>query len=101
MPTEDKFSFFSWRPFILWPLGIVILYVLSYGPIVRMQEKGLFSIKNRLVRNFYAPLWWAYGTKTFHKPLGMYLHLWDPDFFDDKNEKITYKRFNVPRQLKQ
>lgn len=81
-PDEDKHSF-NWG-WIAWPCVILFLYGLSLGPALLMQDKGHISPNNQFLRAFYAPLSWAYKDTPFHKPLGMYLHLWVPKYFDGK-----------------
>lgn len=80
-PNEEKHSK-SLPGFIVWPFVILILYVLSVGPVEMMEDKGRISHNNPMLR-IYEPLAWAYMKTPFHKPLGMYLHLWSKHF--DKN----------------
>jgi len=81
MPIEEKFSF-NWRLFILWPVMILLLYVLSNGPIQLMREKGSIQADNKLVLDFYRPLDWAHDYTSLHRLLGMYFHWWVPDWYD-------------------
>jgi hypothetical protein len=89
-PIEEKHSF-NWQAFILWPFLILVLYVLSLGPVEMMTARGIISSApgdsvNELLYGFYTPLRWAYGHKPLHKPLGMYLHLWAPRLFDKNGD---------------
>ena len=84
-PDEDKHSI-NWGALILWPFVILILYVLSSGPFSMMMDKSASSRSNQIARKFYAPLGWAYDETPLHKPLGMYMHLWAPEFFDKNGE---------------
>ncbi len=77
---EGKHSI-NWG-FILWPLVILILYVLSFGPIMLMMDKGRISSNSKLEQKIYKPWFWAYHNTPLHKPMGMYLHLWTPHLFD-------------------
>ena len=70
---EEKHSF-NWRAFVLWPCVVLILYVLSAGPMVRLWEKG--SVSDDLMSALYSPVNWAYSRTFLHKPIGLYLHLW-------------------------
>jgi hypothetical protein len=83
MPKKKKRSI-GWG-WILWPCVILVLYVLSVGPVVMIagRKKPVPHFAARIaVRRFYAPLGWAYESKFFHKPLGKYLHLWAPALYD-------------------
>lgn len=80
-PAEEKHSI-PWTGFIVWPFVILILYVLSIGPVAIMSDKGLISHNNEFIWKFYKPLGWAYLNTPLHRPLGMYLHLWVPKHFD-------------------
>ena len=82
---EDKHSF-NWRVFILWAFVILLFYVLSAGPVVKMEQKGIISPDNKFVKTFYAPFTWAYTHTLLRKPLGMYQHLWVPEWFDKEGE---------------
>jgi hypothetical protein len=84
-PKEAKHSI-NWGALILWPIVILILYVLSSGPVSMIMEKSASSRSNQLARKFYAPLGWAYDNTPLHKPLGMYAHLWAPEFFDKNGD---------------
>ena len=76
-----------WTGFIVWPFVLLLLYVLSVGPVVMMNDRGRISLNNTFVWNFYSPLDWAYEETLFHKPLGIYLHLWSKRF--EKNGELT------------
>jgi|SRR5580698_330124 hypothetical protein len=85
-PIEEKHSF-NWRAFILWPFLIVLLYVLSFGPVVRMLNKTPFKPPNRLAESFYWPVELTYHNTFLHRPLGMYFHLWDPGMYDENGDE--------------
>jgi hypothetical protein len=86
-PKEKHSAFLP--GFIVWPLLVLLLYVLSYGPIMMMYAKGHISPANQIVWKFYTPIDWAYVRTPLHKPLGMYLHLWVPEIFK-KNGDLGY-----------
>ncbi|MGO8930966.1 MAG: hypothetical protein ACLQU3_29270 [Limisphaerales bacterium] len=72
---------------LCWLAVVVMLYVLSAGPLVMMQEKQLIrynTIEGPVIIAVYFPLSWAYKNTLLHQPLGMYLHLWAPRNFDSK-----------------
>jgi hypothetical protein len=75
--AEDKGSRSAWG-FILWPLLVVMLYVLSSGPASLLFRKGILIDKARFI---YLPLDWAYFYTPLWRPLGMYWHLWSPSEF--------------------
>ena len=74
-PPGTKRSLF-WIYFVLTPVIVLLLYVLSIGPVAMMQSNGTISLKNQFVKTLYTPLGWAYYKTPLHKPLGMYMHLW-------------------------
>jgi hypothetical protein len=82
---EEKFSF-NWRIFILWPFVILLLYVLSLGPVVGMQAKQRDWYFGPALSVFYMPLEWTYEKTPLQKPLGMYLRLWAPEYFTKEGE---------------
>jgi hypothetical protein len=75
---------FNWRAWILWPALMVIVYLLSFGPVLmvlnKRENQGLPD--PRIVDLLYAPWIWTYTSTPFHKPLGIYMHFWDPKEFD-------------------
>jgi hypothetical protein len=84
-PKDEKHSM-NWGALILWPVVVLILYILSTGPVAMMEEKGRISHSNEFMRVFYMPWTWAYKGTPLHKPLGLYLHLWLPKHFDKKGD---------------
>src|SRR5436189_5206690 len=81
--------------YVVWGLLALMLYVLSSGPVVRLMHqrqtkkfqklapgaKGIdMTLLDNVVGFIYGPLNWAYNTDTFHKPLGLYWHLWSRSF---------------------
>jgi hypothetical protein len=77
--------------YVVWGFGIVVVYLLSAGPIAKADEKRMFSPSMREVvfSYVYAPWTWAYVHTPLRKPLGMYLHVWVPSQFDRQGEPIT------------
>lgn len=58
-------------------LGLPLLYVLSTGPIVLLEEKTHGSLVSAdFVVTFYAPLIWLHQHTFFKEPLELYLSLW-------------------------
>ena len=61
--------------YVVWAFVAGMEYVLSSGPVYRWCPA---------LGGLYQPLWWIYyhtRSTPFHKPLGMYWHLWRPDMF--------------------
>jgi hypothetical protein len=85
-PTEAKrLSFWS---FIAWPAIVLVVYVLSVGPLVVMDEKGLLKGKTgELLGRIYAPLMWIYEETPLHKPLKWYVNLWTGRFEHKRKAK--------------
>jgi hypothetical protein len=84
-PAGTKRSFF-WTYFVLMPVVVLILYMLSIGPVAMMSKKGSIWPKSQFVRNLYIPLGWAYNETPLHKPLGMYMHLWLPERYEKNGD---------------
>ena len=88
-PAEEKHSI-NGGAIILWAAVILLGYFLSIGPVVMLVDKKMIAPTNKLVI-FYRPLERLYGQTLFHKPLGMYLHLWSARF-DGKGNENHYAR---------
>jgi hypothetical protein len=89
IPTEAKRSV-NWWSLVLWPFMILVLYVLSSGPVLMLMEKRRIAPDNRFFEVFYTPLDWAYTETPLRKPLGIYLHLWTDVY--DKNGEIRIEK---------
>ena len=83
--TEAKKSRGLGSYVVCWFL-VVMLYVLSSGPVQLLIQKRLLP---RDVFWIYQPVGWLYEHTPLHKPLGMYLHLWDPLTFDTSGDEIN------------
>ncbi|HZQ45766.1 MAG TPA: hypothetical protein VFC07_02040 [Verrucomicrobiae bacterium] len=87
--TAKEKQSIPWMSFVVWPFVILVLYALSVGPIMLVMDKGTISFgAGAFLKKFYGPLEWAYDKTPLHKPLGLYLHLWEPKWFDKKGEPI-------------
>jgi hypothetical protein len=74
--------------FLVWPLAVLVVYMLCIGPFVMLVDKQIVSGKMEDALEFvYAPVEWAYDRTALHKPIGMYLHLWSKRF-DAKGDEI-------------
>ena len=72
----------------MWPLVILVLYALSFGPVVMLVQKGIIHRNYQRIYVLYEPVMWAYEETSLHKPLGMYLHVWAPKVVDKNGELI-------------
>jgi hypothetical protein len=82
--AEDKGSRSPWG-FILWPLLIVVLYFLSSGPALRLEDKGIIREKLLII---YKPLGLvAKNVRLVDRALQLYLHLWCPNLADRDGHK--------------
>ncbi|MGO8930967.1 MAG: hypothetical protein ACLQU3_29275 [Limisphaerales bacterium] len=75
---------------LCWLAVIVVLYVLSIGPVMKITlKKNIGNPAAQFFASFYKPLGWAYANTLLHKPLGIYYHLWIPRVFDSKGNIST------------
>ena len=89
-PVRKKRSF-VWAYFVLMLVMGLLSYALSAGPVMKMRSRGIISPRNQLVNILYHPLGLLYRETPLHKPIGMYLHLWMPEWYD-KNGDEPYRR---------
>jgi len=72
--------------FLCWAMVIFLLYLAGLGPTVWLiRTRGvppMGSMAYKTLTAVYAPVQWMYHDTPLHKPLGMYVHLWDPNDFD-------------------
>jgi len=64
--AEEKHSI-NWGALILWPFVILLLYGLSFGPVMMLAEKKRIT-PNKFVWKFYTPVVWAYFKTPLHWP---------------------------------
>ena len=76
--SEEKSSRSYWG-FVLWPVVVVVLYVLSEGPYMAAARNGLISWNLQLV---YYPLDELIDKVGLERPYGRYLHLWCPEMYN-------------------
>jgi hypothetical protein len=74
--------------YVVWGFVVVIVYVLSSGPMMRYQFRHPWQTIPFEVCRIYSPLIVAYRSKPFHKPIGIYWHLWNIEA-----ELGSYKEF--------
>jgi hypothetical protein len=82
--TSSRGAGWGW---VLWPAVVLLLYVLSIGPVLMMDDKNLIpngSPAGRVLQIVYSPLEWAHENTPLRKPLEMYVHLWVPSLFNRK-----------------
>jgi len=88
-PTAEAKQSRGFSRFFVWPTVILVLYVLSLGPVRFMGVRGMYPLSTKRVMNhIYAPLTWAYNNTLLHRPLGMYLHLWCPEIYERNGESF-------------
>ena len=76
---------------LCWLAVVVVLYVLSVGPVMMITLKRNISNPHptaQFFASFYKPLEWVYAKTLLHKPLGMYYHLWIPSVIDSHGNII-------------
>jgi hypothetical protein len=66
--------------YVAWVFVAMMVYVLSSGPVMKWGSKQ--KRPYQAVRLAYAPLVWVYGRTPLWKPLGIYWHIWAPEYFD-------------------
>ena len=63
-----------------WTLGVLtalLLYVLSFGPIGGLVQRGTISIRvAKRLTTFYQPLVWLHANTPLQKPLELYTSWW-------------------------
>ena len=75
--SEEKSSRSYWG-FVLWPVAVVVLYALSYGPVLRAVGRGHL---NRDYLAVYRPLVCAVWDTPLQKPLDAYARFWAPNIY--------------------
>ena len=77
---------------LCWLAVIVMLYVLSLGPVMLMVQNKSFAPGSRtfgVLYTFYQPIeLTARKIPVVAHSIGMYLHLWVPKMFDRKGNRI-------------
>ena len=74
--------------YALWAGVVLVLYVLSVGPVAKFEIGARSPSLNIVLGYLYLPLFWAYENTPLHKPLGMYFRLWAPQEFDKNGNHI-------------
>ena len=81
-PTTEAKRSRGFAGYIVWGFAIVVVYKLSFGPVVLFWRKGILSPATEgALRIIYAPWEWVHWHTPLYRPLGMYMHLWCPDTF--------------------
>jgi hypothetical protein len=81
--AEEKHSR-GFMSYVGWAGVIVLLYFLSFGPVFLIIFKTSFP--SYYLDVLYQPWIWVYEETPLHKPLGIYMHLWSPDYFDKNGD---------------
>lgn len=75
--TEDAKEQSGWNSVLLWGAVLVVVYVLSIGPVAAMDCGGLLPLGAREVLELvYAPLIWLCDNTPLDGPLEAYVELW-------------------------
>jgi len=73
--------------YTLWGFVMVMLYVLSFGPVMRFASSNPTRYFD-FTPIFYRLLGFTYVHTPLHKAIGWYMHLWCPGRFDSNGEII-------------
>ena len=73
--SEEK-SFRSYWGFVLWPAAVIVIYVLSIGPVALLVDRGLVSGEALVI---YWPLLGAIDQSSLDKAFYRYIGLWVPE----------------------
>ena len=71
--------------YVVWGFVVVVVYVLSSGPMLRLVLKNKLNNKVMII---YEPLGRFYQYTPLRKPFGMYLHLWCPEDINTEGKFI-------------
>ena len=82
--SEEKSSRSYWG-FVLWPVAVILFYVLSAGPVMLGVRKGILSWQ---VLNAYTPLWVVVKAASLDRPFRIYLHFWCPEDYDRNGDPL-------------
>jgi hypothetical protein len=101
-PETDEKKSRGLGSYVLWAFVAVMVYVLSSGPYMALcgfdrkrylphtRPPGL-RLTFYIGRTIYGPLIWTYyHSPGFHSVLGMYWHIWSPDFFRRNGDDIYW-----------
>jgi hypothetical protein len=83
---NSRGAFWVW---LCWLAGILVLYVLSTGPVAMMYDKKLIrpsSPASGVIDILYWPVGYAVMNTPLAKPFRIYWHLWAPEAFDSKGK---------------
>jgi hypothetical protein len=91
-PETDEKKSRGLGSYAAWAFVTVMVYFLSAGPAERMREetqqlnRRLNYELNPIIFAFYEPWRYLYFSTPLHKPIGLYMHLWDPKHFDKNGD---------------
>ena len=80
---ERSFRGLVW---LCWLAGILVLYVLSTGPVLKMVHERMVrgSPGSRFPIIFLRPMDWIGDKPLLTRPIRVYWHLWVPEWYDSK-----------------
>jgi hypothetical protein len=88
VPETDEKKSRGLGSYVVWAFVAVMVYVLSSGPVMSWAYyKELTSKATNIIGIIYFPLAWAYESPLLHKPLGLYWHMWCPEYIDKNGDR--------------
>ena len=83
-PESDEKKSRGLGGYLLWAFVAVMVYVLSSGPADYIAERQSWY----WLQKPYSPLFAIYMHTAFHKPLGMYWHMWNPRLYEKNGDLV-------------
>jgi hypothetical protein len=72
---------------VVWAFVAVMVYFLSYGPAeLMLMTRNVGPRTSDAIAYIYWPWSFVYFNTPLHKPLGLYMHLWNAKFWDKDGE---------------
>ena len=88
-PETDEKKSRGLGSYVVWAFVAAMVYVLSYGPVLRIAKSRESRQTFQVLSYVYGPWDAAYQTP-LHKPLGLYMHIWCPMLFDSHGERALH-----------
>src|SRR5258706_1888712 len=92
-PTEETKHSRGFGRFVFWAGVVLAVYVLSFGPVLMMAERGEQTCIILLV-TFYSPIDWVCYNTPLRQPIGMDLHLRCPEMVDHNGNPTRHRDRN-------
>jgi hypothetical protein len=83
-PTAESKRSRGFARYVVGPFVIIAIYFLLPGPLAVVHRKGLLNSRTvgGALFAIYWPWRWTYEYTPLRKPLGVYMHFWDPANFE-------------------